>query len=618
MFRPGSPSALGSVLHQDALTPKHPFLRRVEAGLVLGLILGALDSGLHVDVREWLAHPLPAVRGLTGVMGVYALALLLLSSVFRWPTLRNLTVVGFTLVQGLGWYYHQHPQMRLAQALGVLALSVLAAAGTARIFSWLLGGEVPRGRIGAPCMILIGIVGCAQCLGTVTQHAVDRVQTPITPATPESVRSRSGLPSVLVLTFDTLRPDHLGAYGYFRATTPNLDALSAEGVLFEHAQVQAPLTPVSHASIFTSRYPARHGIRGFSRYAEVLRARPTLAELLRESGYRTGAIVAAGPLAPGSGLETGFDTYDFTLAPDHYPFYGSRDTLLAKVLMRLQLVRDRWAYRGAREQTDRALMWLDSRDQRPFFLWVHYFDAHDPYAPPRRYLRLAAHPGASPLDRLRRSYLYDSEVMYLDHEVGRLVEGVRARGLLADTVIVGISDHGEGLGEHDYVGHSYRLFDEQLRGVFFLRFPALIPPGRRVVSQVRSVDVMPTLLDLLQLPVPQGAQGASLLPFIRGSHSERDLLSISETLEDPRGRLVSASDGRYKLIVSLNGRGEWLFDLKQDPLERREISSGHSDVVARLRKELIGYLREGTEVRNGDVPLDPAVRLNLRSLGYLN
>lgn len=594
------------------------FIRRVAGAVVLGVLLGAIDAGRYVNPGEWAADPGLGARALVRVMATYVVLVVAASTVLRWRALVSLSIGGFTVVQALAWYYRNNPQVQPGPALMVLALSAVAAAATVYVVSFLLGRRVPRWRVIAPVLCVIAVASAAAWLYPENRTAADAAEELHGSLGVQTSPPLPGSPNVLLLTFDTLRADHVGAYGYEHLHTPHLDALATEGVLFTRAMSQAPLTPASHASIFTGLYPARHAVRGFAEHNRLPPERPTLAEVLRRAGYTTGAIVAAAPLAPGTGLDRGFDSYDFALPPNGYPFFAFRDSLLAKVLKRVQLVPDRWAYRNAQEQTDRAVDWLERHDREPFFLWVHYFDAHDPYAPPARYLRTASHPGASPVDVLRRSYLYDSEVAYLDEHVGRLVDYLRQRGRLNNVIVAGISDHGEGLGEHNYVGHSHRLFDEQIRCAFFIRYPARIRPGSRVATQVRSIDLMPTLLELLQLHAPDGLQGASLLPLLLATEPQPHRLSFSETLNNPKRRLVSASDGRFKLIQTLDGGEPWLSDLQDDPLETRNYVARQPQVVAELRQALNNYIAEGAATKDSGGALDPAVRERLRALGYVN
>ena len=425
-------------------------------------------------------------------------------------------------------------------------------------------------------------------------------------------------PNLLLITLDTFRPDHLSSYGYRKVRTPHLDALAKEGVVFERAQVQAPLTSVSHASILTSLYPPRHGVRAVTRSPMLSKRAVTLTEILRDAGYSTGAVVAAAPLAPGSGLERGFDRYDFESSPGRSAFFGMRQSMVARVTSRLQIFPDYGAFRRASEQTDHALGWLDSGATAPFFLWVHYFDAHDPYAPPRRVMGADLHPGTSWVDRFCRWYLYDSEVALVDAEIGRLMEGLRQRGLEDRTVVAIISDHGEGLGEHGYVGHSSRLFDEQLHAAFLLRDPSMLPQGFRLRSQVREIDLMPTLLELLGRDVPQGLQGMSLLPLIQGIAAPHDLLSLSETMQSRRGSLVSASDGRFKLIHAPHTDDWTLYDLEGDPRETENVAATRKTDLERLRQSILAYLGEGSPTDGRPNPANPEIEMKLRSLGYVH
>jgi arylsulfatase A-like enzyme len=595
-----------------------PYWLGALGALALGLVLGAIDVGGHVDPSEWVHDPVLATRGFVRFIMAYGLLSLVCSTVLRWRALVSIAIATCTVLQCLAAYYHVSPQVRMVPGLLVLVSSAVAGAIAARAGLALVGRETPRRGLVAAVLGLTALVSSLAWLMRIESAPVlGAIPLPTTQV--ERQRPPASGPNVVLLTLDTLRADRLGVYGYTRVTTPNFDALARGGVVFTRAVSQAPLTPPSHASIFTGVYPTLHGIRAFSGHDHLREGRTTLAEVLRSAGYATGAIVAAAPLAPGTGLERGFDSYEFALPPDNYPFVGCRGALIAKVLKRLQLVPDRSAYWNGETQTNRALKWIRTRGSQPFFLWVHYFDAHDPYAPPRRHRRLAAHPGASLTEMLDRSYLYDSEVAYLDEQVGRLIDDLRQRGVLDDTIVVAISDHGEGLGEHNFVGHGYRLFQEQIRPVFLMRYPRQIPPDRTVTAQVRSIDLMPTLLDLLQIAPPPGMQGTSLLGTI-AAPERHAAIALSETFFAPRQRLVAASDGRYKLIASLDIPGDQLFDLDEDPAETRNLVSSRPEVVARLRTAVDAYLKDDTDrsTDDGSRPVDPAIRERLRVLGYAN
>jgi arylsulfatase A-like enzyme len=586
-------------------------VRFVVAAIAVGLLLGMIDLACHADTTDLAANSVLAMRGAVRVLVLYGAFCGLLGLIFPWRTLVGLAVSTFVVAQGAAWWVNHGSEDPWESATVLAALAVASLGGTFAA-RWILRSHEPRWPLFAivPVVILAGISWLLPAHNAPSEMVVSHAKAP-------AVLNDLHAPNIVILTLDTLRPDRLGTYGYAGIRTPNLDVLAAGGAVFLHALAAAPFTPPSHASIFTGVYPTHHGVRGFEGQYRLLNSVPTLAEILHGKGYSTGAVVAAAPVAPGWGLERGFDWYDFAVPSDGYPFYAFRDALLVKILHRLQIVPDRWAYRSAEDETDHAIKWIDQQGAGPFFLWVHYFDAHTPPAPPSRFMQLAAHPGSSMLDLFGRSYLYDSSVAYVDEQIGRLVGELERRGLLEHTILVCVSDHGEGLGEHGFVGHSFRVYEEQDRVALLLRYPARIPAGRRIASQVRAIDVMPTLLDLLGIPIPSEVQGESLLSTLDADSRPTDRLAFTETFQDPKRRLVAVSDGRDKLILSLDTQEEALFALKDDPREQRDLVDARPEDARRLRTQIDAYLSDAAESRDAG-PIDETVRRRLRALGYLN
>lgn len=469
-------------------------------------------------------------------------------------------------------------------------------------------------------------------------------------------------PNVVLITIDTLRADHLGCYGYDRATSPHIDALSRQSTLFERAYTTLPRTTQSVASILTGRYPKTHGARGlFSRLPEVNR---TLAEVYREAGYDTAAVVSNTFLRPGQGFEQGFDRYD------NPP--------------------ERWDADSAEDVTTAARDWLDRRsDARPFFLWVHYLDPHWRYEPGARWVG-AFDPGytgpftlyqdldagritkgqaifesrLAPRDEAHVVALYDGEIARTDEAVGALLARLdRVRGPLITLLT---ADHGESLGEHGYhFAHGEYLYEQGLRVPLMLRAPGLVEAGRRTDALVLNVDVAPTLLALCGIDRLQGAEGRPALaprgaadaaggaaagasgpptggvaafvpapgrPFL---YAESDFQLIHPEnpryfVPGPAGRWTAAGDGRYKLIHIPRRGGEILelYDLAADPGETRNLADDPAlaEVRARLLREVKGYADYGagppaSGPRPPGVDLDslsPEDRARLRSLGYIN
>ncbi len=318
-------------------------------------------------------------------------------------------------------------------------------------------------------------------------------------------------PDVLLITIDTLRADRLGVYGYPLDTSPHIDALAAQGAVFDRAIAAAGRTTPAHASIFTSRYVRGHTI-GFRNGDSELRGGATLAEIFSDAGYATGAFVGNILLAGRLGFARGFDVYDDDLTTP-------------------ERNRPRVVERRADDTTDRALRWLAQATERPTFLWVHYQDPHGPYTPPAPFdthfeiaapadepeLRLAGVGGRLPryqaIDGLRRpsdyEELYCGEIAYVDRAIGRLLSAFDARGRAA--VVLLTADHGESLGEEGhYFKHTHTTTPDVAHVPLILRAPGIAPQRRGEL--VSHVDVLPTLLELAGLPLPADAAGIALGP----------------------------------------------------------------------------------------------------------
>jgi arylsulfatase len=489
--------------------------------------------------------------------------------------------------------------------------------------------------------------------------------------------SRSPRPSIVLITIDTLRPDHLGCYGYARPTTPRIDALARQSMVFDRAYTTLPRTTQGVASILTGRYPKSHGARGL--FSRLPATNLTLAEALRDSGYATAAIVSNTFLRPGQGFEQGFDTYE------------NPET--------------RWDADSAGAVTASAVRWLDAgRDRRPFFLWVHYLDPHWRYEPPspwdtrfdpgfdgpftlyadldaRRFTKGQVIFGGGLAPRVAEHViaLYDGEIGATDAAVGTLIDRLeQVRGPL---LVVLTSDHGESLGEHGYhFAHGEYLYEEGLRVPLLVRYPGAVAAGGRSAGLVENIDIAPTILALAGVSRMQGVEGRPILipaaspggpqsggqggspdgsprdvpggarfvaapgrPF---NHAESDFELIHPEnpryyIPGPLGRWNSASDGRYKLIHIPRTSGEILelYDLTADPGETKNLvdDPALAEVRARLLREVKGFADYGTGSPAGRLPggtpppgarpgspgpepdgLSPEERERLRSLGYIN
>lgn len=389
-------------------------------------------------------------------------------------------------------------------------------------------------------------------------------------------------PPILVITVDTLRADRLGCYGAKDVATPLADRLAARGAVFTRAFAHTPSTLPSHANIFLGLTPNAHGVHDNSGFI-VRDEFQTVAEWLKARGYATAAFVGAFPLDSRFGLVQGFDVYD-----DNYGSQGPTDMVFVE--------------RKADAVVDRALEWLEGRSG-PWFLWVHVFDPHQPYAPPEPYLtRYAGRP-------------YEGEVAYADAALGRLVDALEKAKLIDRAAVLYTADHGEALGEHGETTHGYFAYNATLHVPLILAAPGVRPA--RIDANVSHVDLFPTICDLVGEKAPAGLQGRSLLPLLKGAPKiQRPVYFESLTAYYNRGwaPLRGYILGPEKYMDSPLPE---VYDLDEDFGELRNLAP-RSD-LARHRKALADLVRAQASPAAGRAgqALDRAAAEKLRSLGYL-
>jgi arylsulfatase A-like enzyme/Tfp pilus assembly protein PilF len=423
--------------------------------------------------------------------------------------------------------------------------------------------------------------------------AVAGVATAPAASTPAAPDSRPGL---LLITLDTTRADHLGCYGDREAATPRLDRLAAEGAVAENAIATVPLTLPSHASILTSLYPPRHGVRdnGDFRLPE---RETTLAEFLKARGYRTAAVVASAVLSATQGLDQGFDIYDEPRAKAGWAAVGGAGVLYEPRVER-----------SATEVTDAALAAIDRIGRGPFFLWVHYFDPHVEYVPPSPWReRFAARP-------------YDGEIAYMDAEIGRLLDALDRRGRLSRAVVAVIGDHGEGLGGHGERTHGLLLYRETLRVPLIVRYPGSVRSGARLGGAVSGVDLAPTLLDLMGLPGMPGVQGKSFAAALRGGPEGDRGPVYSESLYGERSygwAALYALTGRDRKFVE--APEPEIYDLAADPAESRNLAGADPAELDAWRNRLAAIRSSmGASDTTAAREATAEERARLGSLGYVS
>jgi len=405
------------------------------------------------------------------------------------------------------------------------------------------------------------------------------------PPQPQALPAR---PNILLITIDTLRADHLGCYGYEAGSTPMLDELAARGVRFRQAYTPVPVTLPSHASLMTATYPRVHGAQsnGASRLSPDA---VTLAERLHDEGWRTAAFIAADVLARQYGLDQGFEVYR---DDSQGRMTGTPDG------------------RRAGEVTDLVLDHLQGREE-PWFVWAHYWDPHTPYDPP------------PPFDQRFSHNPYDGEIAYMDQEVGRLLRWIDDSGRAGRTLVALVADHGEGLDEHGEPEHGVFLYETTLHIPMLLAGPG-IPVGTVVETPVRTIDLAPTLLDLVRLPIGPASQGQSLKPlFLRQSMPVEpiDIFMESEFGKIHYGwsPLTAIRVGDWKYIHAPIPE---LFHLGDDPRETENLAASRTDVRDGLQAQLEHLLGEmPARIEGLDSPhesMDAEQRRRLAALGYLS
>lgn len=413
--------------------------------------------------------------------------------------------------------------------------------------------------------------------------------------------AESAPPNLLLVTLDTTRADRFGYFGYENAKTPRFDAFVAErAVWFQNAITAVPVTFPSHTTIHTGTFPVSHGVHdndGYYLDDDVT----TLAEILKGEGFTTGAVLAAFPLDSEVNLDQGFDSYD-----DDYQADWSPAELAA---------RGPFSFGFLERKADRVNVaverWLERNGDDRFFLWVHYFDPHQPWNAP------------APYDSQFSADPYDGEIAFLDENFGKLLDMFDQRGLLDNTVVSVVGDHGEAIGEHGEPTHASFIYDATMRVPMIFAAPGgRFDPGRSVDSQVRTVDVAPTLLELLDLPPGADMQGRSLVPLLEDPAVEWEEEALLESYYakfhfgwSPL-RALRANDFKY-----IEAPRQELYDLAEDPGELINLASSEPERVAELRDRLYRLARHWSSddlARSVSAQVDDDTRQKLEALGYLS
>jgi len=441
-------------------------------------------------------------------------------------------------------------------------------------------------------------------------------------------------PNVLFITMDSLRHDHLGCTGYQNAHTPNIDALAADGVVFREALAQGTFTRISLPSIVTGKYPFFTGVRSVA-HGELDSTHITIAETLADDGYTTLCSNRMWSKSYYQGFQEAGPSSETTP-----------------------------------QRTDRTIQALEQYGDGKFFVWLYYWDPHAPYDPPLESMRLyepdytkstgrtgpadsrddTGHYSGSigtlmklnnkrirltSLDKKHLLNLYDAEIAYVDQEIGRLMADLKKRGLYDNTLIILNADHGEGFGEHERYYHGSTVFDEEARVPLLIKPPYAKNQKKIVWGQVRNIDILPTILDYCGLEPPDDCNGESLRPFIEGDETP-GLPSTTETFGPKRMQLMTYRHDGYKLTYDLGSGIVWLYDLHQDPGEKKSLLPEGADIVPpagevgdparqreqRMRRELLDLLGldemgdlivAGKDIKE----IDDETMERLKALGYV-
>ena len=415
----------------------------------------------------------------------------------------------------------------------------------------------------------------------------------IKPASPPSKQ-----PNIILITLDTTRADRMGFLGSKRGLTPNLDKLAQQSVIFTRAYAQVPVTTPSHAALLTGTYPQFNHVEDLA--MPLGKDLPYLPDLLHQHGYHTaaflGAVILDAKNGPAPGFDRGLDFYD---AHFHDPGPGQ----------------DRYHSfeRRAGDVVDHAIRWLSHHPQRPFFMWLHFYDPHDPYDPP------------SPFKERYAAAPYDGEIAYMDSAVGIFLKALQRQGLFSSSVIAAAADHGEAFGEHGEERHGMFLYDETVHVPLLLKLPAEKLAGERVDTRVALVDVAPSLLQAAGVSAPATMQAQSVFPLLESAQPSSDEKEkatdraiFSETDYPHRSfgwsALSSWRTGKY-LYVQAPKRE--LYDSSSDPEAAKNLASSNKAVADTLDTQLSDFRQKTTSAQTETARLDPAQAEKLRALGYV-
>ena len=610
-------------------------------GLIAGTVLGLADAGVTLALAgpgedtQVLLYAV-VLYGLVlaaigiGIGGTLSLLPLPQRIVDRW--MAPLALFASMLPLGLAVslfrlqrdaYGEQQPPIGVAfeVAAAVTLVTVLLTA----LLAWAF-----RERAGRRAAVARRIAwGAATWLAVVlsaagVSHALQPAAPTARPVRTELSEGLRGRPNVLLLIVDTLRADHLGAYGDKRNLTPNLDAFARDATVFQ-AYGQSSWTKPSIATILTSLYASSH--RAMAKAAILPESAITIAQVMRENGFTTAGFVSNINLAPSFNFDRGFDEYHY-LAPDY--LLGAEESssklvmysILRKVILTLN--RRRWVnqyYQDSRTVNAAAINWLERNRADRFFLLMHYMDPHDPYfRHPYDGFAIARveNPNPSPALAAIMRDLYAGEVRYMDESFGELIAFLRRSGLYDQMAIVVVADHGEEFQEHGGWWHGTTLYDEQIHVPFMVKLPEATPALEPSTGQARLIDLAPTIAGFAGVSAPSTWQGADLrfgVPLDRPVFAEEDYEgNVLSAIRTPERKLIRANPGNPRGL-----KPNELYDVGNDPGETRDLESTAPGIVVQLSNALMSLGKIASEEAAGsaeEVEMDSQTKERLRALGY--
>ena len=403
---------------------------------------------------------------------------------------------------------------------------------------------------------------------------------------------RSTLPAVktprniIFISIDTCRSDYLSCYGFTQTTTPNIDTLAAHAMLFENVISPVPITLPAHSSMMTGTIPPRHGVHNNVRF-KLSESNLTLAEVLKQNGFTTAAFVSAFVLDSQFGLNQGFDTYHDTFEKSRTNVFGSE--------------------RYAEETAKLAVDWLGQNTQNPFFLFLHFYDPHDPYEPP------------PPFDKKFALNPYAGEIAYTDHCIGKVIEKLKELSLYDNSLIIIAGDHGEMLGEHGEETHMYFIYQSAIKVPLIFKLPYQKNP-RKISSIAGLVDIVPTVCAILQIDCPRNIQGQDLSTLFKDTFAGSQRSIFTESLMPTRhmaNSLLGIVTDQHKYIQTTRPE---LYDLTNDPQEEKNIAQTEPQLARILQDKLKQILEQAVQTNQPDsrIELDQEALARLAALGYVS